>query len=314
MSHPLPAYDELVVNETLGARCAWGVFGTHDQLGTINLLTAATVLAASREIQTGKVFNVCLPLNIPDPPLGNRGVYRHHVSRPDRNSQDDLLDNFYLQGSTQWDGLRHVGAREFGFYNGTSPLDAGPAGDKLGIQHWAEHGIVGRGVLLDVAGHLARQGLVLDQHQEFVVTAALLADVAAAEGVSFELGDILLIRTGFVAAYLRAEPAERLQFRMQRACVGLDAGESMAAFLWDNHFAALAVDNNAVESYPGDPRVGYLHRRLIPLLGFALGEWFNFEDLAEDADGDRRYTCFFASMPLNLPGGVGSPANAVALK
>jgi hypothetical protein len=88
----------------------------------------------------------------------------------------------------------------------------------------------------------------------------------------------------------------------------------MARFLWDQHFAALAVDNNAVESFPGDPNVGYLHRRLIPLLGFALGEWFNFEELGRSCAEDGRNTCFFVSMPLNLPGGVGSPANAVAVK
>jgi hypothetical protein len=50
------------------------------------------------------------------------------------------------------------------------------------------------------------------------------------------------------------------------------------------------------------------------MLGFAIGEWFDLEALAQDCAADGRYSCFVASVPLNLPGGVGSPANVVAIK
>lgn len=54
----------------------------------------------------------------------------------------------------------------------------------------------------------------------------------------------------------------------------------MSAFLWDAGLAALACDNPALEVAPGDPSIGSLHRRLIPLLGFAIGELLDFEELA----------------------------------
>ena len=88
----------------------------------------------------------------------------------------------------------------------------------------------------------------------------------------------------------------------------------MARWLWDRGVAAVATDNPAVEVAPGDPAVGSLHRRLIPLLGFALGELFDFGRLALDSAADGKYTSLFMAAPLNLPGGVGSPGNAVAVK
>jgi kynurenine formamidase len=87
----------------------------------------------------------------------------------------------------------------------------------------------------------------------------------------------------------------------------------MAEYLWNHHLAAVVADNLAVEAMPVDPSAGFLHRRLIPMLGFALGELFALDGLAECCRDTGRYTCFFVAAPLYLPGGVGSPANAVAI-
>ncbi len=79
----------------------------------------------------------------------------------------------------------------------------------------------------------------------------------------------------------------------------------------------IACDNPAVEVWPprwdGGP-FGFLHRLLIGQLGLALGELWWLHDLARSSRADGRYTCFLTSAPLNLPGGVGSPANALAVK
>lgn len=310
----LPTYDELPLNEALKCRFAWGVFGQDDQLGTINLLTPTRVAAAAAEIRRGQIFNLSLPLNLPDPPWSDRGAYQHHIFSGGRNSQDDYLDNFFLQSSSQWDSLRHISAREFGFYNGVSAEDAGPNGDKLGIQHWVEHGIAGRGVLLDVARHMEQKGTPLNPRADFAIMPELLREVAEAQGTPLRTGDILMLRTGYIGAYLAATPEERAGFKEQRDCPGLSAGEESARFLWDSHVAAVVSDNPAVEQVPGSPSIGYLHRRLIPMLGLALGEFFTFESLAADCAQDGRYTCFFTAAPLNLPNGVGSPANATAIK
>jgi kynurenine formamidase len=219
------------------------------------------------------------------------------------------LDNFYLQASTQWDALRHIAAREFGYYNGVSHADAGPDGDRLGIDAWAAHGIVGRGVLVDVARHVNQtRGEPLDPFEGFWITAELLDQILSEQGSTLREGDILLLRTGYTNAIRDDGSADR-----PRSWPGLAPEESMASYLWDKGVAAVVADNPAVETAPGDPKA-FLHRRLIPMLGMALGEFFDLELLAEDCAEDGRYTCFFASAPLNLPRGVGSPGNAICLK
>jgi hypothetical protein len=76
---------------------------------------------------------------------------------------------------------------------------------------------------------------------------------------------------------------------------------------------ALGRANPAVETVPVDPAAGSLHLRLIPCLGFAIGELFDFAALAAACGRERRYEFLFTSVPLNLAGAAGSPANAVAI-
>ena len=95
---------------------------------------------------------------------------------------------------------------------------------------------------------------------------------------------------------------------------GLEASQEVAEFLWDHSIAAIAADSPGVEVIPPQPEVPLLHAQLIPLLGMTFGEFFDFGALSEAAAADRRYTAFFAAVPLNLPGGVGSPANAVVIR
>lgn len=309
----LPLYDDLPLNEKLNMRNSWGIFGKDDELGTLNLLTPEAVQRGAAEVRRGKVFNLSLPLNLPNPSFF-RGQYTHHIIAPARNEQDDYLDGFYLQASSQWDALKHIKAREFGFYNGFTDEDAGPAGTKLGIDKYADHGIAGRGLLVDVAGYMKRKGTPINPREQFSITAELLEEVIQAQGSKPEPGDILLLRTGYIEAYLQATPEERVDFKENLECVGMSGKEDTARYFWNQRFAAVCADNPAVERIPGTPEDGSLHRRLIPMLGFAVGELFNLEELAADCAADGRYVFNFVAVPLNLPNGVGSPANAIAVK
>jgi hypothetical protein len=215
--------------------------------------------------------------------------------------------------STQWDALGHVRCREHGYWGGRTqdPTD-GPNG--LGIEHWAEHGIAGRGVLIDVAGWLAERDPDYDPLVPLAITADDVRAVLAAQGVEPEVGDIWCLRTGWVGAYLQLDDAARRSYATAPTFAGLYADEEMARTIWNAHPAALCADNPAVEVVPGDPAVGSLHRRLLPTLGMALGEMFDFERLAAACRADGRWTFFFVATPLNLPDGIGSPGNAVAIR
>lgn len=317
----LPKFGELPYVGETQERHAWEVFGSEDQLGSVNLLTPEKVKHAAGLIRTGQVFNLSLPLNFPITLYGgfrSKG-YRHHIE-VGRGGRDDYVDNFAMQGSSQWDSLRHIRFREYGYYGGRQDGDLDEKGE-LGIEHWAQHGIVGRGVVLDGARYMEQQQTPLDMTKKFEMDGAFLEQVAREQKVQLEPGDILILRTGWLEWYKSLDERGREALRdtlgvgeAPHACPGLAASQETAAWLWDRQIAAIAADNVAVEALPVDPAVGFQHRRLIALQGMPLGELWDVEELARACAQDRSYEFMLVAIPLNLPGGVGSPANAYAIK
>lgn len=309
-----PRYDELPLQPASRVPHAWSAFGAGDDVGTVNRITDAAVSAAARAVDTGRRINLTLPITQPDPPLFRRAPVRHSIKKGEYG-WDDLLDNFNLQSSTQWDGLRHIRGKSDGFYGGWKGDDAGEP-ERLGVQRWAERGIIGRGVLADVTELDGWR----DRHpfQGDPITTADLASALENHSTSVQSGDVLCVRTGWMDRYLglSAEDRRALADEFESGLVpwrGLAGDEEMARYLWDAGFSAVAVDNPGVEVSPGDPWFGTLHRRLIPGLGFAIGELFVFGELAAACTSSGRFDFFFVSVPLNVPGGVGTPANAIAV-
>lgn len=314
----LPSYAELSEREDAPKGSSWGLFGEDDQLGAVNFLTPERVAAAAKLVRSGKVFRLDLPLHLPDPPLFRRGAYQQTIHRgggEERMGSDDHLDNFYLQASSQWDSLCHVGHGKHGFYNGVMPDDVtGGEGSKNGIDGWAKHGIVGRGVLLDVARHLESQGNPIEASLPRAIKAEELDATAAAQRLTLQAGDIVLVRTGWEQAYMAAGEAMRQQIANNLRAPGLEGSREMAGWLWDHRVAAVAADCPALEPWPWDLDVGSLHLRALCYLGIPFGELWSLEELAEDCAADGMFEFFLTSAPLYLRGGVGSPPNAYAIK
>ena len=307
----VPAYDELPVLGESDVRHAWGVWGEHDRLGTLNRVSAGTVLAALRVPASGLRFSLDLPLGAIDPPLYGRSQFAHRVFDRNRNMVEDEITYLDPQGSSQWDSLRHIRAGRSGHFGGLAADDEHVA--ELGIDALAQFGLVLRGVLLDFPRYWAGAGLSVDPHSGQSISVASLLDCARAQGTHWSPGDVLVVRTGFLAAY-RERGGLAADGLAMPTSAGLDASADMARFLWDAGFAAVAADNPAVEVLPGDPAIGSLHRRLIPALGMPLGELWDLDELAESCAADRRYECCVVSVPLRVPGGVASPANVMAIR
>lgn len=315
----LPSYDELPEFEGLEERHAWEVFGPNDDLGTINLLTPERVLAASKLIRRGAVINVSLSLDLPSPGMfSGRPAYTHHREIT-RGGSDDSVDGFQMQGSSQWDGLRHVRFRDRGFYQGLQDDDVRSPG-RIGIEHWAKHGIFGRGILIDMYRHGVDGGY--DGFTRVALDGPMMERIAQTENIEIREGDIVLIRTGWQAKYRTLDQAGREALvdsirgeddPQAHHCAGLDASKETAAWIWNHHVAALAADNPALEALPVMNRE-FQHRRIIPMFGMPIGEFWDLEDLAEDCAQDGVYEFFFASSPLDVPGAAGSPINAHVVK
>ena len=293
---------------------AWDVL--DPQLGSLELLTAERVAAAAQLVCTGKRFALDLVLDQPSPPMFGRQPFRHEVFEIMENCLDDYLDGFYLQGSTQWDGFGHFAHPAKGFFGGKSAAQV-KAGE-LGIEAWSVEGIAGRGVLLDVA----RQEEIAGD-SGFVVTPELLDRTAASQDVEVRTGDVLCVRVGWLSWYRTLDAEQRAalvdpaQLGRGMQIPGLGPGPAVAEWCWDHGIAAIAVDNPTVEVIPApgvQPVEDMLHTRLLALLGVPLGEFFDLDALADDCAADGVYEFLFTSKPLGIPGGVGSPPNALAIK
>ncbi|KAJ6564220.1 hypothetical protein B0H19DRAFT_891203, partial [Mycena capillaripes] len=86
-----PSYDQLPLDPSFPTKAAWGVWGNTDELGALNHITNATILAAKSEIQTGRAFNLNLDLDMPDPPLNPSRPPLLHTIQPFSGYQDDII-------------------------------------------------------------------------------------------------------------------------------------------------------------------------------------------------------------------------------
>jgi kynurenine formamidase len=315
----LPSYRELPPAPA-GGRSAWGLFGADDNLGLVGLMTPERIAASARLITRGQVFCLDMPLGSIDPGLArNRGVPRHRVlHRAGTYGFDDVYDNFYPQASSQWDSLAHVGYARDQMYNGATEADV-LAGRRNTIDHWARHGMAGRAVVLDVERAMRAAGRHYEPGEAIALTVDDLELARRQAGAEYAPGDVILLRTGFAGWYL--EQPQRAKDRLHGNVVapGVEQSEAICEYLWNSHAAAIASDTFAVEVSPftgrdGSSALGFLHRILIGQFGMALGELWWLDDLAADCARDGVYETFFVAAPLNAPGGIGSPANAIAIK
>ncbi len=315
----LPRYQDLPPAPR-GGRSAWGLFGPEDNLGLVNLMTPERVAAAAGLVRTGRMFPLDMPLGSIDPALAKyRGTPRHTVlHQPGSVGFDDLYDNFYPQASSQWDSLGHVGYAPDAFYNGATEADV-QSGARNTVEHWARHGIAGRAILLDVPRAMAEAGREYQPGEATVIGIEELELARRRAGVDYAAGDVVLLHTGFAAWYTEQSYAVRERMHGRIIAPGLAHTEAMAEYLWDTHAAAIAADTFAVEVWPIDPSpaahpFGFLHHMLIGQFGMALGELWWLKDLADSCAADGVHESFLVSVPMNAPGGIGSPANAMAIK
>ena len=315
--HSRPRFDDLPVQPGQPKNSAWGLYGPDDETGTVNLLTPERIAAAQRLAHEGKCFPLNWNMELPNPPLFGRETTVHELKHRRSVVHDDVYREFNPQSSSHWDGLTHYGNVVCDcFYGGVSREQVtGKPGTRNGIQVWGRRGIAGRGVLLDYRRWANANGIGYSPGDRHAITAAELQAVAAAQGVAFQEGDILVVRSGWVAWYLTTTEAERVAIATPPYTgVGVAQGDDTLRFLWDTGFAAVCGDAIAWEAFPGTPEDGFMHETILGLWGMPIGEMFDLERLADDCAADGRYEFFFAAAPFNKLGGVASPSNTLAFK
>ena len=312
--------------ETLDARTVrewgrrysnWGRFGDDDERGTVNFITPARVLAALQLPRLGRVISCGLPFERNGPARGNRfnPIHTMLVDGGDAISgaqkhpggfcyADDAV-SMPLQCCTQWDSLAHV------FYDGKMYNDRDVAlvssdGAAANSIDKLRDGVVGRGVLLDVARH---RGVRWLEDGEAISPEELDA-CAERQGVTVEAGDIVLLRTGKVTRHQEAGSWD--------GYVGPTPGLSLHAARWifERQVAAVASDTFCVEVLPHETPDCTMPLHMVSLrnTGLLLGEMFQLDELADACAEDGEYAFLFTAPPLPITGAVGSPINPLAIK
>lgn len=318
-----PSFDQLLQREGRLSGTSWGLFQEIER-GTPSFITPAAILEARNSIRTGTVFGLDYPADAFDPGMSlKRSAPRHTIYSSHPAHRDDYLDGYYLQGSTQIDGLRHRRADDVGFYNGVADSRITEGTPDLGIQEWAEHPITGRGILVDLEGYRNSSGEPIDHAGGEPLTLDLVQAAMAAQSLTTRPGDVLMLHTGWCEWFLALGPEEKQGIRESRKTSGVAQSEEFVAWAWDSQFALIAADNFAFECLPVVPESPYrasaandhgmMHQHLLAKLGLPLGELWKLGPLAGYMRTTGNWDTFIAIKPLNVTGGTGSPANATAI-
>ncbi|KAL8709793.1 MAG: hypothetical protein Q9220_005579 [cf. Caloplaca sp. 1 TL-2023] len=225
------------------------------------------------------------------------------------------------------------------FYNNVHAKDIlGPdANLKNSVHHWSEHGMAGRGILLDYRAYANKKGVQYDSFVDHRIPYEELylcgkdqgIDIRPqAQGGDVKIGDMLFIRSGFVEAYHKTKSSEEwAQIALRKHAIGPDdeqrwAGvaqeEKMLDWLHDCYFAVVCGDAPGFEAWPSNrgtpftidfneydglqPPDYYLHEYLLAMWGCPIGEMLDLEKLAKRCRELNRWTFFVTCSPNNTPG------------
>jgi kynurenine formamidase len=127
-------------------------------------------------------------------------------------------------------------------------------------------------------------------------------ECAKLQNLSFQYGDILIIRSGWLENYHQMDSSARQTLsKTAPTFVGVEQTEEMLDFLHDNYFSAVAGDTPAFEAWPTN-QDWFCHQFLLSLWGLPIGEMWDLEKLAETCKERNQYAFYFSSMPTNVHG------------
>lgn len=302
----------------------WGRWGPDDEIGSLNYLDAHQVLRGMREVKDGTVFTLQLQMGrkeTPGDPVwpGRNTIERHNVRDagvwaegnlepyPGGLTDADDVATMALQGSTQYDALAHTWYDDQ-VWNGYDSSTTTGGLSKASVLPIAEHGVVGRGVLIDMARFRGKQ--CLDKGETFTHEDIIAA--AREQGTDLQPRDILLIRTGWMGLWYHSTSEE---FYRDFNEPGLTYSRELVEWFQDMEIPNLVTDTIANEvTY--EPHTGVLlplHAALMRNLGVLFTEMVWLEDLAQACVAADRWSFLYTAAPLKVVEGTGAPVNPIVI-
>ena len=288
-------------------------WGPNDEIGAANYMTPELVMKAAQLIKTGKTYSLGFPVDSTMPAYPPR-AFKITVVQPGQAGSpglgpskttynDDIIEGWVGVGS-QIDGLGHIGV-EHVYYNGHKIADFGePTGlKKLGIDKLPP--MVTRGVLLDMAAHLAGTDKVQDGvvKEGTAFNTKEIEDAAKKQNVEIRQGDVVLFHTGWLSLIGKDDK----RFGAGEPGLGVEG----AKYLVGKGVVAVGADSWALEVIPFESKNLFeVHQILLPMNGTYILENINTADLA----ADKAYEFMFVLGQPRFKGGVQSMINPVAIR
>jgi len=280
-------------------------WGPADQRGSGNHMKPETVLKAARLIKTGEVFELGRVLSETMPlPAGRRFEVltkrtRNDPGRNRRSSNEELVVSEIGQVGTQFDTFSHqmIGTS---MYNCVTLESAASRSGftKLGVEQVGA--LMTRGVLVDVAALKGVAALA----ETYEITPKDLQDALAAQKLTLQPGDAVLIHTGWGTLWGKDNA------RYQRVSPGI--GTAAAEWLAKQDPMLVGADNSAVEVTPNPDKnlAGPGHQIFLVVNGIHLLENLRLDELA----ARRAHEFALVVEPLKIQGGTGSTVAPIAVR
>jgi kynurenine formamidase len=264
-----------------------------------HLVSALSLASSGRVYDLGLELNNEIPQGLPRQMAGFRlTAFRHPTSIKKEYgiefSTELLVGTPHV--STHVDALNHH-QRDGRIFGGASVEEAFDdfGWKQLGMETVAP--IIGRGILLDVAGsegvdRLADRVEILPEHLE---------RCRERQGTEVRDGDVVLVRTGKIADYY----ADPVGYVASQPGLGVEAATS----LYEEGMAVLGTDTTATEPMPPLDNERTTHVAMLVERGVHLLENVMLDELAQD----RVYEFLFVCLPIKITGSSGSWVRPVAI-
>lgn len=301
----LTAAEFAALYQRLLSRTAWA----GGDRGALVALTPDRVLAAGREVRTGRTVTLAAPVDTSPGPDNPEPAEHKMKGKPEAAAAGGLgfaTDRFAM--NVHGDADSHIDALCHVIYDGTlhggvAASSVTPGGATALSIDVAHDGIVGRGVLLDIPRLRGVPWLEPGDH----VTVEDLGAAETAQDVRVGEGDLLFVRVGH-----RRRRAELGAWPTARFRAGLHP--SAMEFLADRRVAVLGGDGNNDTAPSSTEGVGFpVHVLAIHAMGVHLLDYLQFEDLTRACEAEERWSFLCVIAPLRLPHATGSPVNPIAV-
>jgi kynurenine formamidase len=303
---------------TKGKGFGW-VFGKDDEVGALRAINSPEqILRALREVRKGRVYDLGVrvdrtsykwPGHSPTEVLSFRSPGGLSAGRDiagfatgERNVAFHSCALFISDNvGTQIDGLGHITTgKDNHWYNGFSEAEHGTDFGLLKADADTIPPIIGRAVLIDVAGWKAVDALPAN----FAIGPKELEAALAAQKASVEPGDIVMIRTGTLRHW-GATGADHANIAKHDS-----AGLTLAGARWlveQKGAVMIGADTSGLElgADPDTPgRTIPVHEYLLVEQGVHIGEFHNLEELARN----KVYRFIYMAATNRIKGAVAGTA------